>query len=259
MKLTQKLFFFFFVTLISTGLCVYFLSSQIFLRGFSQIEDEMAIRNLHRTAEILKHESQSLAESSVSWSSWDDTYEYLAKRNARYEKNNWESSAIFESKYSQVILADLKNNIVFSKGYDPDNKTFNEIEAAQLNLLKEEILPLVGGKDPVATNGYFIGAGSKAYAISISPILTSLAKGPSRGWFILLREINDGVRKRFSESLKLEMDISVGSSQEWSEKVTEDGYLLKGANSIQGLIATPDITGRKKLIARLYIPRTIYS
>lgn len=259
MKLTQKLFFFFFATLITTGICVYFLSSQIFLRGFSQIEDDMALRNLHRVSDLLTEEAENLGASAVSWSSWNDTYEYVVKKNTKFEKDNWESNAVFESKYSQVVIFDQKGNVIYSKGYDWENKTFNEIELSQLNLLKEEVQILIQDGSGQQKNGYFVGSGNKAYAISISPILNSLGLGPLRGWIVISKEINDSMKKKYSTLLKLDMDLSVGSSEEWSDKVTSEGYLLRGASSIQGLIAKSDISGRKKIIARLYIPRTIYS
>lgn len=259
MKLTQKLFFFFFVTLLTTGACVYVLSNYIFLRGFSQIEDEMALRNLHRVSEILTEEAQNLGSSAVSWSSWNDTYEYVQKKNAKYEKENWETSAVFDSKYSQVVVFDLKGAVLYSKGYDWENETFNEVDELQLNLLKEEVQIASEKNGPVQTNGYFVGSGNRAFATSISPILTSAGKGPIRGWIVITKEMNESQRKKFSDILKLDMDLSVGSSEEWSDKITTEGYLLKGTTSTQGLIAKPDISGRKKIIARLFIPRTIYS
>jgi signal transduction histidine kinase len=257
MKLTHRLFLFFFVTLISTGGSIYLLSHQIFLEGFAEIEDVSTRDNLQRIANFMNEEINNLHSAAQTWSAWDETYRFMQTRRQSYLKNNYEVSSFFESNFGQVYIVDLNGKILYSKSYLKGPKIFSPIEPSQLDLVEHRLIPFIRTHGPYQ-KGIFIG-GSKPFFISVSPILPGSTEGPSQGFFIVLRGLGDDIINKFNHILKLDMELSIGNADEWSEEVSKDGAVLTGPHSLQGVIALPGILGANKLIVRLNTPRTIYN
>jgi signal transduction histidine kinase len=258
MKLKQRLILFFFITLFSTGISVYLLSNQIFLEDFAEIEDNLAYDNLERIAKVINEEIESLHSSAIGWATWDELYDFMKNRDQKFLKRNFEMAAFFEAHFDEIFLVNSANQVIYSRDYDIAAKKFREVSLQQMELVHRDLIPYFSKHSPPA-QGLFIGAGDRPYLAVALSILPSSDEGSPRGYMVVLREIDEGMRKEFSSILKLNIQLSIGNAQDWASQVTHGGYLLKGPDSMQGIMAVHDLVTKNNLVVRLDIPRTIYN
>jgi signal transduction histidine kinase len=258
MKLTQRLFLFLFLTLSSTGLSIYLLSNQIFLQGFEEIEDGLALGNLQRISNFIREEIEQLNSAAITWSSWDETYKFMQNRDPKYLSSNYQTGSILEADFDQIVILDSKGQILMARTFSKSEKSFGKIEQGQMDLFEKKLIPFAL-KEGKSIKGLFVGSQSRPAFLTITPILPSDGKGESRGTFIVLRQIDEQLKERFSKILKLEMQLSIGRIDEWSDELHGSGILLKGPKGMQGIVGLADIFQQSNLIIRLESPRTIYN
>lgn len=258
MKLTQKLVVIFFTSLIVTMVSVYFLSSHFFLNSFQEVENEIAYRDLERVKQAINDEIENLVASSSPWSLLPETLELEKNPRATTIQQEIESPTIFSARFRQLFLIDNHFKIVFSKSFNSEDKTFQEIEPEQTLAVNEQMVPLLQREPTQLHKGIFIGSGRSPFLFAIWPLLGKDPKKSPTEYFVVLRAVDRALRARLQEILQMEMNFSVGAQEEWNDNLKDRGILLVGANRIQGLVGFPDYFGKGNLIARVDIRRAIY-
>lgn len=257
MKLTQKLFAIFFVSVVITIVSVYFLSNHFFLNSFSEIEDEIAYRDLERVKQTVLDEIENLTASSNPWALMPETVELSKNPLSETIRREIETDMIFSSRFSQVFIVNRHQHIIFSKAFDWEQKKFQEVEPGQLQIIEGQLLPWIQKTPQEIKKGFFIGSEHRPFLMASWPLMTKAMEQPA-GYFIVFREVDSALKKRFQDMLQLELGFSVGSKEEWSQSLSERGILLTGRNRIQGMVGFPDIFGKSNLIVRVDIRRAIY-
>src|SRR3972149_9392926 len=67
---------------------LYFLSSAILLKGFSDVEDEGVRESIGRVEYTLDNEITTLGNITRDWAGWDDTYAFIEDNNEEYIESN---------------------------------------------------------------------------------------------------------------------------------------------------------------------------
>jgi sensor domain CHASE-containing protein len=88
------------------------------MEGFQDIENNSAVNSAARVLNLIQEDLDSNISTAVPYSEWDDTYNYVKKPNEEYIKLNYDSDAIFNSRFNVVAVSDLQNKILFCRSYD---------------------------------------------------------------------------------------------------------------------------------------------
>lgn len=257
MKLTQKLFAIFFTSIVITIGSVYLLSNYFFLNSFGEIESEIAYRDLERVKQTVLDEIENLKASSNPWALMPETIELSKNPQSQTIRREIESDLIFSSRFSQAFIVNRHQKIIFAKAFDWEQKKFQEVEPAQTQIIETQLVPWLTATPNEVKKGFFIGNEHRPFLMASWPLIAEGMKEPA-GYFIVFREVDSSLKKRFQDMLQLELGISVGSKEEWSEALSDRGILLVGRNRIQGLVGFSDVFNKGNLVVRVDIRRAIY-
>ena len=155
------------------------LAQTVFLNSYRELELEETRTEVNHVKSTMKSEIDNLVSITSDWAAWDDTYQFVQDRNQAYIDSNLVNSTFEGLSINLILILDTKGNIVYQKAYD--------LESRKIVAVPEEVM-LYLGKNPdllhlqgdVIESGYLSIDGCPMI-VSISPILTSLNLGPSRG------------------------------------------------------------------------------
>ncbi len=107
---------------IVTGLIAvtYFISRLILLNGFIKLEKQATEKNVLVAKGVLSDKIKNLDTKISDWSNWDDSYKFIEDANADFIKSNLADRALVDLKIDFIIFINSAGDIVFSKGFDPD-------------------------------------------------------------------------------------------------------------------------------------------
>lgn len=197
MKIKNKLILFYTFIFSISIVIVLLISKYALINGFENIEEKNFQENISRFNELILSEQRSLHNSTVSWSTWDETYNYLTNRNKKYLRDNFLTESYFDNKIDHVFLLNKDKKIIFSQGYNYNDQLF----LAQDEELNKFILDELK-KAETNSNGLF-SFKNKIYLYTINPILpsTSTQNVNSNGFFVALREINQEMIMNFQTKM----------------------------------------------------------
>ena len=98
---------------------LYTLSRAILLRGFDNLEEDLARQNLERASSAVANELDTLGRTTSEYASWDQTFAYLHGKNPGYVKSEFPVPMFQQLKVNFVILVDNSGHKLFSKGFSP--------------------------------------------------------------------------------------------------------------------------------------------
>ncbi|NJL43442.1 MAG: hypothetical protein HC935_09375 [Pseudanabaena sp. SU_2_4] len=261
-----------FVTLICPISLLYGIASHITLGSFGQLEQRDMRKSVERVRDTLTAEFDNLEGTVTDWSNWDDAYAFIENRNPGFIKSNIVEQTFTGIRLNFIIFVNPSGELVYGKGFDlRKNK---EIPIPQSLLKQAPSIPVIQSTD--------LGKQAKPLRILTLPenplvivsrqILTSEAKGPSRGTLIFARYLDEDAVKRLGEITHLSLtikrfddpqlpadfgairsnliDLQPNQSSIAIQPLSED--------AIAGYTVIKDIYGKPALILRVDTPREIY-
>lgn len=254
-KLQTKVFFMLFVTTTIFLSVLYAISSFILLHGFVIIEDQQIAHNTERLQEIIIDDEETLKSTTYAWSTWDDSYHYIQKRNPKYFSGTYLIDSIFDNKFSSIIMFDLEGDILFAQDYDLQNRKFIPSPPP---FLKDIQLTLFKINPHANTNIPFTGiycVNNIFYFFSLNPVLPGSGLGSPNGYLLFFRKIDDSFFKRYERIMKFKLFPSVVENSALAEK--RIAY-TKSETEITAEISLPGVLKRSHLSIKMPMPRNIY-
>lgn len=162
-----------------------------------QLEERVIKTALLRTTKALEQKIESLSNYADDWAYWDDTHRYLIGNEPLYEQSNLNDETLRVAKLGFMSLLTLDGDIVWGRYFKPNNDTTGYSGAPTSNnkWSKEFIAALQ--KKPMGMSGYFSSNLGVLYFVA-RPVLTSYKKGPSHGWIIVGRLLDDVFTTQFN-------------------------------------------------------------
>jgi two-component system, NtrC family, sensor kinase len=174
------------------------------LPSFVELERQHALANLQRGTEALRNEVGFVADYSSDWAGWDDTYQFVADRNAEYAKSNLESDVFRPNSFDYMAMVGLDGVEVWRGAMiDEQPVAIAELPLGQWPLTHELLAPRE--REDVCTGILVTGHGP--LMLASRPITDSPRQAPSRGWLIMGRFLSAARIAKLGEQTQLALTI----------------------------------------------------
>lgn len=272
MTFRKQILLIIFVTLICPISLLYGIAWHITLGSFGQLEQRDMQKNVERVRDTLAAEFDNLQGKAADWSNWDDTYAFIENRNPGFIKSNIVDQPFIGIRLNFMIFVNSSGKLVYERGFDLAQR--KEIPLPESLQKQVSSISVTQSTDP--------GKQVKALGILLLPenplvivsrqILTSEAKGPSRGTLIFARYLDKDAVKRLAEITHLSLtferfddahlpaDFAAVRSNLIDRQLNQSSIAIQplSEDAIAGYTVINDVNGKPALILRVDTPREIY-
>ena len=253
---------------LSLGLILYFVSQNIVLNSFVEIEERHTRQNVERAVNALSVELASLDSIVGDWAAWDDTYAFIEDANAEYIRSNLVDGTFIELRLNLMMFIHSSGKAVFAKAFD----LYEEGELTFPYSLQEHLAAnasLVTHPNIESGITGIVLLREGPMLVASQSILTSEEEGPIRGTLIVGRYLDAIEIERLAEQTRLSLNVYRLTDMEemppdcqaaCSSLSEESPTLVQplGEQSVAGYTLLQDIYGEPSLVLRIDTPRDIY-
>ena len=269
MTLRKKTLIIIGVTCISLIGILYFVSQNIMLGNFAELEEQNVHQNVERVQYALSAELSSLNSIVGDWAAWDDTYAFIKDANAEYIRSNLVDGTFVKLRLNLMMFIDSSGTTVFTKAFDLYKEggiSFTHPYSLQEHLSLNA--PLVTHPNIESGITGIVLLPENPMLVASQPILTSEDEGPIRGTLIVGRYLDATEIERLAEQTNLSLTMyQFTDSQMPADFQTARLSLSEEApifvqplneQSVAGYTLLRDIYGKPSLVLRADMPRDIY-
>ncbi|SPD74923.1 putative Integral membrane sensor signal transduction histidine kinase [uncultured Desulfobacterium sp.] len=167
----------------------YIVLKKVVYPRFVELEDSEAKKDIQRCVQAIEGNIHHMDSLCHDWSSWDDTYEFILDRNKGYIKSNLAADTFVSNGSNMICLFNTKGELVWGEIRDPKSGGLIELSGFSLpEFSKNHPYLFLGQKGShsvdTAARG-IIMTGHGPMMVCSRQILTTNNEGPSRGWVIM--------------------------------------------------------------------------
>jgi len=166
-----------------------------------QLEEQAIKTALLRTTNGLEKDIESLSNYADDWAYWDDTYRYLIGDTTNYKQSNLNEQTLRIAKLGFMNFLTLDGEIVWGRHFKPNNDTTGYSGAPTSNNKWPKRFITELQKKPMGMSGYFSSNVGEFFFVA-RPVLTSYKKGPSNGWVIVGRWLDNAFTTNFNRLMQ---------------------------------------------------------
>jgi len=255
----------------------YWLVPYFILDKFIVLEKNEAVSDVKRISNIIDESLGGLYVSLSDNSMWDDTYQFMRDRNEGYVESNYYDKAFPKLKIDLLMFVDETGEVVLASGIDEQTGKKVPLPNSAVSFFKSAE---ISGAMDSAENGIrgISSVDSKPTMYAAHRILTSLEKGPSRGYSVYGRVIDSGFIKGLVEgkcSAVSLFDISGGDTCPTVLTASDaagiaedlrcvlaspDGFHIKtiSEDTLEIFVCLKDFQSRPTILMRADFARNIY-
>ena len=267
MTLRRKTLFIIGATFYGVIILLFFISRNILLDSFLELEKQNTVQNTERALSALSQESSNLKATAGDWAAWDDTYAFIENADTKYIQSNLIDGTFVTLRLNLMVFVNSSGQIVFGKAFDLTNGEEIPLpQSLQGHLSKDDIL-LTHPDERSSVSGVVILA-EGPMLIASRLILTSEEKGPIRGTLVMGRYLDTAEMSRLAQATRLSLVLYQFSDPQIppdfrvvrSSLSVESPILVRPLDeqSIAGYALVEDIYGKPSLVLRADMPRDIY-
>ena len=267
MTLRQKIYLVVALTFFALTTVMALSSYTIIIKGFEDIEREDVRSSLYGSLALLDQELASLDATARDYSSWNDMYDYVVTRRESFIASNYSPAGFINLKINFLIISDLKGNILYSKGFDPETgqnvPIFRSI-LAHINLIHKQVF---SGHEIKHLSG-IISLPEGLTLVIARPILKTAGKGAPRGIYIVGRFLDTKEIAQMGTPLKSELSFYHEGQKDLPAEIAavrkslsqQHRELIKPINghTIAGYALIKDAFGKYSLILKTKDKRVIF-
>jgi len=239
-SLRRKTFVIFVAALAILGVGLYFISRQVLLGSFANLEEQEMRYAVGQVFEYFSIEQKNLMATTKDYANWDDTYAFLQSRDETFIQSNLSGATLLDLHVNFVILFDQSFASVRALQFDSATRE-GEPQEAEEAIIRAVHSALLRRSKGAANNAFsgLLSVHNKTAMLAACPILTSKKKGPPRGIFVMGRWVDDDEVQRAGQAMR----ISLRGFPFASPPLNMDEEILnrlKGRESILILPVTPN-------------------
>lgn len=157
-------------------------------------EREQAANELDKIERTILHDQRALLAQVTDWATWDDTYAFMQGEHAGYAASNFSQAMFEDMDYQLMLFFTPEGGIHWNAGIDPESGRYASCghltgACEWASPLADSIKPLL---DPQPKTGVtHIFAEPTPMLAALYPILRTDESGPSMGWLIHVRLLDD--------------------------------------------------------------------
>lgn len=172
----------------------------IVARAYEEIEHEEIRADLRAVRNVIQADLDALDILLLDWSSWDDTYEFMERRDAEYVNANLTPNLLAALHLDAMVFRAASGETVVARARDAKG---NPVSIPGLTSRISNNDPLVAfSADRPAVSGLVATPQGPMLAVA-RPILRSDDSGPPRGALIMARRLDDERAMAVGERLDL--------------------------------------------------------
>ncbi|MEK7595068.1 MAG: CHASE4 domain-containing protein [Patescibacteria group bacterium] len=270
MSIRKKTLLIIAITFLVITSALYFLSSVFLLDGFRRIEQDLELKNLSHLSETLLDSLSNLEDKSADWAVWDDSYNFILDGNQEFIESNLNNLALDLLDINLILFIRTDGKQVYSKYYSLKEKKDYKIPQDILDHFSNKSLLL---ENDELKKG-FINTSLGPMMIVKRSLLTSQAEGPSNGFLVFGKIIDDNSLLSYSRLIKAPLEMVlvspelVGSSTAVDFDEAKDVFLrnretkthikLLDTKTIADYLLVDDLYGNPLVILKITNSREIY-
>ena len=180
--------------LLALGLYVVF--NTTLMGGFLQLEDQGAHRNTARVIEGIRSLEEEVAVKAEEWGTWDDSYSYIKKRRADYEKSNLTYEALDQLSLVHFLMTDLNGKVIRGLFVDKEQEKLTTLTPHALELLLKVSAKVLEKGSRLAG---VVEIDGRTYIVGAAPVTNSAGDAPVNGVVLFSRNFDAATIKRLEE------------------------------------------------------------
>ncbi|MBI4188768.1 MAG: HAMP domain-containing protein, partial [Chloroflexi bacterium] len=254
------------LTFVGLIVILFFISQQILLSSFADLEEQNTRQNMERMLSVLSDDLLALEATDGDWASWDATYGFMSGVNSNYIKENVVDGTFIGLKLNFIGYINTSGETVFAEAFDLNG-------GKEMPVPKSLKTHLAGSYqlryrlDGTSVSGIVLLSDGPALIVS-KPILHSDESGPVAGALIMGRYLDAGEIDRLAERALLSLSVyradDIRMPADFRKSLLslskDTPILVRPLDSqhVAGYSLINDIYGRPALLMRADMPRDIY-
>jgi PAS domain S-box-containing protein len=246
---------------------LFFLSRNILLESYVQLEEQNTRQNVERGLGALSSELDHLGTTTSDWAAWDDTYAFIEDADAEYIASNLGDGTFVELGLNLMMFIDTSGQTVFGKAFD----LVEEAEMPVPQSLKGHLAPgevLITHADIDSALSGILLLVEGPMLVASRPILTSENEGPILGTLLMGRYLDATEVGRLAEAAYLPLALHRFDDPRLSPELKAVHASLSAGTpilvqplsdeTVAGYTLMEDIYGKPGVVLRVDMPRDIY-
>ncbi len=266
MSLREKIVIIVSVVVVLFGVGVYGIQRVMVYPRFVELERAEAEKDFDRCIQAIQREAAALNTICEDYAAWNDTYEFVVKKNADYIKTSLSLTNLKDLGINVLYICDTKGEIVWRGSINLETKEWIEFRDFPQTRFPPSH-PLVARASPQDQLSGMVATEQGPMLVASQPILNDESEGPVRGALIIgkfltssmLARLRDQTRVdlRFGSCFVTEKDAASGPITGETLKHGEVcmGHQERGVLHVSTVLM--DIYGRLALPIDVVIPREI--
>lgn len=258
------------LAMIFTLLCLIsgliFMSRSLLTSDYVQLERKNTEQNALRAKQAFEHTVAALHEKTPDWAAWDDTYQFMRDKNARYITSNLTPAALQTLSVEMVLYVDEQGKLFYAA-------TINRLPSVH-TLSPQSVLQSLHFSDvskrwkPDQELSTAIAGSDVPLMLSVRPIKTSENTGKPRGWIVMARHFDSSLMARLRRQTQLSVSgLHIRTAQKMPEyrQVLTDLTVASAIsihevdeNFIAGYTSINDLHGKPIFLLKTVQKREIY-
>jgi len=206
MKPINKAILAIWIGLVAFILVLHSLLCNFVIASARDLEQRQTAENIERVRFAILRTVSRIGRSVADWAQWDDTYDFVKTRNPRFVQNYLTETSYKTLGVDLMAFFDNTGNIVYAGYHDLQRQAISPIPK-ELSIILTRANPMLKNRSRSAAASGILKLPRCILLIASHPILTSHAKGPTRGILMFGTLLNDRSVKRIAEITRLNVSV----------------------------------------------------
>lgn len=247
---------------------LYVASSTVLSNSLEEAEKQDTLQVVTSVLSLFTQYQEDFTAGYGDWSSWDDTYSFIANGNSQYIKSNMTAEQLALLEVDLALYVNSSGKIVYGTGFNRQTRRKTAVPAAITKQVADNNV-LLRQSSPRSSLAGIVTLPEGLMLISSRPILTSSGAGPVRGSLIFGRYVDEKIIDKLDRATRLSLKIHKLDSKKLPADFAaasktlsrQEPPLIKPLNNnfIAGYTLLNDIYDQPAAILRVNVPRTIYN
>jgi len=230
------------------------------LRNLQQLELRVARDDVRRALDGFTTEMEARSRAGSDWAAWDELYFYVDGFEPDFPSTYLTPESFEDLELDALLLLNREGKVLSSMAYDREEKKKVDLPQGLMEHLVPDG-PLIQKIRQGNVTG-ILALKDGAFHINASPVVRSDYTGPYAGMIILIRSLDDHVR-RLCASTRLPVSLEKydmgGFPSEILAALQESPVAIRQAdgNTLYGYARVDDVYAKPAFLLRLEMPRSI--
>ncbi len=239
----------------------------ILLSNFTRLEEDRAYIDAARLQNALNSEVNRMNDSALDYSTWDETYNFVAGKNPNYVKTQLYDSVFKSLKANSIGIANGSGKLLANKGQDFYHSKALASPPEFLKYVQLSAKEFTSSSDKQRQG--VLSTSSGLMLVTSQPILKSEGTGLTNGVFSMGRFIDSPMLKQLSVNTQLTVNLYGYDKADFPKEIRNfiDTKLktatlavqVSGENTIISYVRFNDVLGKPALVLTANSYRKIYA